>query len=227
MAKQDLSRHQEKIVKRYYEHQETIQSNNLSDIVSELWLAEDEATKTKLWGRAQIALMRLGVDATLVANVVAQRDAQGLAKLVARADAGNAPHGDVGHTTGSPKKRGDWIGEGPEPKRAGAVSVADGRTVVQAKAEKAAAAGFDSLEPDNLKRALRAFRNKLKALRREDESRLGNRYVTSGKPSAITAITPPDEYPGPVWDKLVELKRLNRAGQGMFELPEDTAKRPK
>lgn len=230
MAKRDLSAHQEKIVKRYYEHHETIQSDKLSDIVSELWLAEDEKVKTKLWGKAQVALMRLGMDATVVAQVVAQRDAQGLAKLVARVDSGAAPRtlGTAGPgTQGTGAAKSTWKGEGPEPRRAGSVSVSDGRTIAQAKADRAAAGGFDSLDDANLKRALRAFRSKLKNLRREDESRLGGRYTSAGRKSGITAITPPDEYPGPVWDKLVELRRLNRAGQGLFELPEDTAKKPK
>jgi len=226
MSKQNLSRHQQGIVKRYYEHHETIQTNKLSELVSELWLAEGEASQAKLWGRAQTALMRLGLDARQVADVVNRRDLKALAALAAEADAGRpltAPRGASG--AGGPK--GKWVGKGPEPKRAGAVSASDGRTISQARAEKAAASGFDSLEEDNLKRALRRFRDKLKRLRREDESRLGNRYVTYGKKSAITAITPPDEFPTAVWDKLVELKRLHRAGQGLLELPEDAAKRPK
>jgi len=229
MAKRDLSAHQEKIVKRYYEHHETIQADKLSDIVSELWLAEDEKAKTKLWGKAQVALMRLGVDATVVAQVVAQRDAQGLAKLVARVDAGGSASARTGvpGPRGTGAAKGTWKGQGPEPRRAGSVSVSDGRTIAQAKAERAAAGGYDGLDEANLKRALRAFRSKLKNLRREDESRLGGRYTSAGRKSGITAITPPDEYPGPVWDKLVELRRLNRAGQGLYELPEDTAGKPK
>ena len=87
------------------------------------------------------------------------------------------------------------------------------------RAEKAAEGGYDSLEEPNLKRALRAFRKKLKTIRRDDESRLGNRYVTSGRSSGITGITPPKEYPMEVWNKLADLGRLKRAGQGTFELP--------
>lgn len=220
MAKQDLSRHQEGIVKRYYQNQDTIQSNKLGDLVSELWLAEDEKTKVKLWGKAQVALMRMGVQANRVAQVVGKRDLEALAKLVSQADAGTAPK--------TPPKPGEPGGGGDElskPIARGAKSVADGRTIAQMKAEKAAAAGFDSLEEDNLKRALRAFRKKLKTLRRDDESKLGGRYVSQGKASSISAITPPPEFPAPVWARLVELKRLNKAGQGTFELPEDTARR--
>lgn len=200
MAK-DLSDQQKKIVNRYYEHHDTIQHNKLSELVSELWLAEDEKTKTKLWGKAQIALMRLNVNAVQVASVVGKKDLEGLAQLVAQVDGGSAPP--------PPTHEGE-----PRVK-----SVADGRTIGQMKAERAAAEGYDSLEEDNLKRALRSFRRKLKTLKREDESKLGSRYVTYGKESNISAITPPHEYPRKVWLKLVELGRLKDAGGGTYRLP--------
>ena len=200
MAK-DLSRQQQGIVKRYYEHHDTIQSHKLSQIVSDLWLADDEKDKLKLWGMAQTALMRMGLDATMVANVVNKRDFEALARLVAKVDAGTTPTQSSG-------------GEKPAvPSRA------DGRTVGEVRAQSTAEGGYDSLEEANLKRAMRAFRRKLKTLRRDDESRLGNRYVTYGKPSSIAAITPPTEYPMQVWQKLAELGRIKSAGQGTFELP--------
>lgn len=205
MAK-DLTRHQEGIVKRYYEHQDTIQSNKLSEIVSDLWIAEDEKVKTKLWGRAQMALMRVGVDATQVARVVAKRDLEALAKLVAQADAGKTPPPPAD-------------GKDDKDKARNARSLSDGRTVKQALSDNAAEGGYDSLEEANLKRALKTFRRKLKSLRRDDESRLGNRYVTAGRTSTISAITPPTQFPAPVWEKLVELGRLKKAGQGTYELP--------
>jgi hypothetical protein len=217
MAKQNLSRHQQGIVKRYYEHHETIQTNKLSELVSELWLAEGEAQQAKLWGRAQTALMRLNLDPRKVADVVNRRDLKALATLVSQADAGRAPGtGTRGATPGA--KQGKWVGTGPEPKQAGADSVSDGRTIAQARAEQAAAGGFDSLDEPNLKRALRRFRDKLKRLRREAEAKPGSR-------APITAITPPDAFPTAVWDKLVERNRLHRAGHGLLELPEDAAKR--
>lgn len=197
----DLSRHQQGIVKRYYEHHDTIQSNKLSEIVSDLWLAADEKARARLWGRVKTALLRVGVDESEVAKVVDQRDFESLAKLVAQVDAGTPPKQPSGGDQGR------------------APSVSDGRTIGQMRQEKAAEGGYDSLEEANLKRALRAFRKKLKSMRLDDESSLGNRYTTSGRASNIAAITPPNQYPKPVWDKLVELGRLKRSGQGTFELP--------
>ncbi len=198
MAK-DLSAHQQKIVNRYYEHHDTIQSTKLQELVSELWLADSDKAKARLWGKAQVALMRMGVDANRVASVVGKQDMEALAKLVTQADAGTAQ----GQAANAPR----------------VPSAADGRTIKQMREENAAESGRDSLEEPNLKRALKAFRKKLKAMRLDDESRLGNRYTTGGRVSGITAITPPNEYPPAVWQKLAELGRLNKAGQGMYELP--------
>lgn len=207
MAK-DLSKYQQGVVKRYYEHQETIRSERLSDLVAEIWLCEDEKKATKLWGKAQVALMKAGCNPTQAAKVVGDRDVEGLAALVKEIDAGEA---------GGGAKPAAGPG-GPGKAYWGAKSVADGRTVEQARRERMAAGGYDSLEPDNLKRAMKAFRRKLKTIRRDDESRLGNRYISTGGGSGITAIVPPNDYPPSVWEELVRQGRLKKAGQGTFEL---------
>lgn len=230
MAKQDFSRYQQGVVKRYYDNNETIQSDKLSEIVSELWLAEDKKIQTKLWGKAQVALMRLGVDATKVGQVVAKRDLDALAKLVGQADAGKAMGQGKPAAPGTVPRGGDAAGvhkgatplDGSDLKARGARSMADqpggNRTIAQMRDEAAASAGYDSLEEDNLKRALRAFRRKLKNYRRDDESKLGAKFVTNGRSSGISAITPPKEYPMAVWHKLVELGRLKKSGGGTFEV---------
>lgn len=198
---------QKKIIERYYEHHDTIQANKLSQIVSDIWLAEAGTNTTKLWGKAQVALMRMGVEANRVAQVVGKRDVEELAALVKEID----------QTGAKPQAAEDGRGI---PKAPGAVPVNDSRTVKQMQADKASEGGFDSLERENLKRALKAFRKKLKSTRRDDESRLGARYTTYGKTSSITAITPPNQYPTAVWEKLVEEGRLKKGGQGTYELPE-------
>lgn len=204
MAK-DLSDHQQKIVQRYYEHEKTIRAQKLSDMVAELWLCEDSAKATKLWGRVQVALMKAGCDPTQAAKVAGDRNVEALAELVQSIDAGR------GATASTP-------GEGSSAGR-GVPSVADGRTIEQMQREKFAAAGTDSLDEANLKRALRAFRRKLKTLRRNDESQIRGRYVTRGEASSIVAIHPPSEFPAAVWQELVRLGRLKRAGQGTYQLP--------
>ena len=204
-----------KAIQRHYQNAETIHSENLSNLVAELWLVEDPKSKkaVAMWGRAQTALMRMGVDATRVAKVVGERDVEKLAALVKTADAGGA-------APAAP------AGPGRSVPREGLPSVSDGRTLAEVRAASAAASGKDSLERENLKKALRAFRKKLKTTRLDDESRLGSKYTTYGKTSGITAIQPPRDYPPAVWAALVEDGRLLRAGQGLYELPEDAAKKP-
>ena len=100
----DLSNHQSKIVKRYYDNQDNILSTRLSELVSELWLAEDKKKQTTLWGKAQVALMKLGVDATKVGKVVKDRDMESLAKLAQQASAGTLGPAGKG-SRGPPRAR--------------------------------------------------------------------------------------------------------------------------
>jgi hypothetical protein len=192
---QNFSRHQQGIVKRYYEHQDTIRSNRLSELVSELAVCESPSAATKLWGRAQVDLMRAGADATKVAAIVAQRDLEGLAKLVLQLDQG----GSAAASAQSPAA--------PPPAPATAPAPA-------AMAELP----YDSLEEGNLKRAMNAFRKRMKVMKRDDESQIRGRYVTRGESSSIAAITPPREFPAAVWEELARQGRLKRAGQGTYQL---------
>jgi len=79
----------------------------------------------------------------------------------------------------------------------------------------------DPLHRDNLKRAMKAFRKRLKLARLNDESRLGGRYTSSGRKSSIDAIQPPHQYPREVWDELVRQGKLVYTGQGFFRLAEE------
>ncbi len=88
MAKgQDLSRHQRGIVNRYYEHRDTIMTQKLGEIVSELYLATDAKKADKLWKSAQTALANTQADAAAVESIVSSRDVKKLAELVAKLSA--------------------------------------------------------------------------------------------------------------------------------------------
>ena len=77
----------------------------------------------------------------------------------------------------------------------------------------------DALTPENLKRAMKAFKKRLKLTRLDDESSLGHGSVDKSRGSGITAVRPPDRYPQAVWDKLVEMGKLHHAGSGLYEIP--------
>ncbi len=76
----------------------------------------------------------------------------------------------------------------------------------------------DSPTPEELRKAMKAFKKRLKLSRLDDESTLGRGPMSGGKSSGIVAIMPPNQYPKAVWDKLVERGRLKYAGQGLYQL---------
>ena len=78
--------------------------------------------------------------------------------------------------------------------------------------------GHTGIPPEDLKKAFRAFKKRLKLTRLDDESRLGHRATTSGGKSSIQAIQPPAQYPKTVWDELVRRGKLRYVGQGLYEL---------
>ncbi len=73
---------------------------------------------------------------------------------------------------------------------------------------------------EEVKKALKAFKKRLKLTRLDDESALRGRRLTSGRSSGIMAITPPDQFPQAVWDELVRQGKLKSASHGMYELVE-------
>jgi hypothetical protein len=60
---------------------------------------------------------------------------------------------------------------------------------------------------DEMKKALKAFKKKLKLARLDDESGLSR---GGGKKSGITGITPPPGHPPGVWEELVKAGKLKR-----------------
>jgi hypothetical protein len=70
---------------------------------------------------------------------------------------------------------------------------------------------------EELKRALKAFKKRLKLTRLDDESGLsrgGNRK------SGITGITPPAGHPPGIWEELVHLGKLKRDMSDTYRLPD-------
>ena len=74
---------------------------------------------------------------------------------------------------------------------------------------------------ETLKRAMKAFRKRLKLTHLNEESKLGRSPLTGGKRSSVVAIMPPHQYPPEVWDELVEQGKLKSAGRGFYELVEN------
>jgi hypothetical protein len=67
------------------------------------------------------------------------------------------------------------------------------------------------------KRALKAFKKRLKLTRLDDESGLSR---GGGKKSGITGITPPTGHPPGIWEELVGLGKLKREMSNTYSLVE-------
>src|SRR5262249_11579274 len=76
-----------------------------------------------------------------------------------------------------------------------------------------------------LKRAMTAYRKRLKVTLLDAESSIGGGPMSSGRHSTIVGITPPERYPRAVWDELVRQGRLRAGGRGTYELPPEPAAR--
>ena len=76
----------------------------------------------------------------------------------------------------------------------------------------------EDLSPETLKRALKAFKKRLKLTTLDEDSRLG-RGAFSGGATGTCAIQPPNQYPPEVWEELRQQGKLRYSGHGLYELP--------
>ena len=72
---------------------------------------------------------------------------------------------------------------------------------------------------DVLKRAMKAYRKRLKVTLLDAESSVGGGPMSSGRRSTIVGITPPERYLRAVWDELARQGRLLSGRRGTYELP--------
>ena len=75
----------------------------------------------------------------------------------------------------------------------------------------------ENLSHENLKRAMKAFKKRLKLTSLDEDSRLG-RGPLSGGHKGVCAIQPPNQYPPEVWQELCRQGRLRSSGHGLYEV---------
>jgi hypothetical protein len=73
--------YQKKVIKRYYENEEALCYQKLSELPTEIYLAEGKKLD-KLWEQAAGALGKLGVPQTRIDQIVGERDPALLAEIV-------------------------------------------------------------------------------------------------------------------------------------------------
>ena len=77
----DFSKHQQGIIKRYYRNIDKIQVQRLSEMVTEIYLAEGKKLE-KLWISAGECMKKLELPQTQIDNLLAKRDPALLAGVV-------------------------------------------------------------------------------------------------------------------------------------------------
>ncbi len=80
MAKSDRSEYQADVISRYYDNLDTIMLQKLGELVSELYLADTDKLRDRLWQRAEKAIVRLKVPPAIIDHIMQKRDVEVLAK---------------------------------------------------------------------------------------------------------------------------------------------------
>ena len=80
MAKNEYSQYQKAVISGYYSNLDTIMLQKLSELVSELYLAETRARRDRLWDRAHKAMVKLKVPPAIIDHIMQKQDVQILAK---------------------------------------------------------------------------------------------------------------------------------------------------
>ena len=206
------SSHQEGIIRRYYKNRDTIALQNLGEIVSELYLCETGGKAQKLWERAGKALAHVAEAglADRVNDVMSKRDVPALCRLVNEL---NAPGAVGGPDTGGASKTSDQRTATPTTP-----ATANKPAIVSDDTGESAPDKVDVTDRLLLKRAMKAFRKRLKLTKLDEESNLSVSPLTGGAKSGVVAIQPPDSFPPEVWEALADQGRLKRSGRGFYAL---------
>ena len=82
MGTKDYSNHQQNIILRYYDNLDTIMLGKLQELVTELYLAESETKRQKLWERVHKAMVKMKIKPAIIKYIMEKRDVEVLAKNI-------------------------------------------------------------------------------------------------------------------------------------------------
>jgi hypothetical protein len=80
MAKSEFSEYQKAVISGYYDNLDSIMLQKLGELVSDLYLADTEAKKNRLWQRAHKAMVKLNVPPAIIDHIMQKKDVQILTK---------------------------------------------------------------------------------------------------------------------------------------------------
>jgi hypothetical protein len=73
---------------------------------------------------------------------------------------------------------------------------------------------------DQLKKALRAFKKRMKLTRLDDDSKVGHGPLSGGSKGEVVSIQPPSGFGKEIWEELADKGYLKRDTTGFYELVE-------
>ena len=82
MMGKEFTQYQKKLINRYYDNLDTMMLQKLQELVTELYLAETDKERAKLWERAQKAMMNLKIPPEVIAKIMQGKNVVALAKQV-------------------------------------------------------------------------------------------------------------------------------------------------
>ena len=80
----EYSAHQQRIIRSYYRNLDQIRAQRLQELVTEIWLAETDKKRDRLWARAADLLSKGDAAPAEVRTILENRDAEALAHLVGK-----------------------------------------------------------------------------------------------------------------------------------------------
>jgi len=141
-----------------------------------------------IWGAIHKLLLKTSADPVQIVHIITQRETDTLSKLIQNL------------------RDGTPLDPTPQP----AANQPDPSNQTQDSQE--------NIPPEILKKALRAFRKRLKLTRLDHESRLGVGPMSSGRTADFDIIMAPYEFPTEVWETLVKQGKLEQMGPGFYKL---------
>lgn len=80
MAKSELSNYQKSVINGYYANRDNIMLNKLSELVTELYLADTDNKRKNLWLRVEKAMNNLKISPAVKAHILEKQNVEILAK---------------------------------------------------------------------------------------------------------------------------------------------------
>ena len=74
------SRYQQDVISRYYDNLDEIMLGKIQEMVTELYLADSEAKRKRLWERAHKAMLKIKVKPSIIEHIMSKKDVTILAK---------------------------------------------------------------------------------------------------------------------------------------------------